>query len=96
MTSLRASRLPTIASAVFRIKRATSTLIGPYETANVLGESTFVEFFPEASPPLPGITLGLVLSFDRVGESAEARAVLEGNGGKVAYELNRRETPGSR
>jgi len=79
----------------FKVKKATSTLLGPYETANVLGESTFVEFFPHEKPPFPNISLGIVLSFDTPGEAADAAMQLVQDGGVgFEYELNRREIPG--
>jgi|GEM_PF-2473281 len=79
----------------FRVKQATSTLLGPYETANILGESTFVEFFPAKKPPFPGVTIGIVLSFDRPGEAASAGMELVRDGGVgFDFELNRREVKG--
>lgn len=78
----------------FRVKNATSTLIGPYRTANVAGRSTFIEFFPDDAPPFPGVRLGLVLSFERPGQSAAARARLEQAGIPVHHELVRRAVAG--
>ena len=79
----------------FRIKTANSTLIGPYSTANVAGESTFVELFPDSAPPFEGIELGIVMSFDRVGESMVARHRLsEREIVPLHYELVRRTVDG--
>lgn len=79
----------------FRIKETTSTLAGFYRTSNVMGESTFVEFFPDSAPPLEGVRLGLVLSFDRSGEWPIAReALIEQGATPVSYELVRRMVPG--
>ena len=89
---------PLFASQVlgrFRIKETTSTLAGFYRTSNVMGESTFVEFFPDSAPPLEGVRLGLVLSFDRSGEWPIARqALLEQGATPLSYELVRRVVPG--
>lgn len=79
----------------YRVKEATSTLIGPYRTANVAGESTFIEFFPDHSPPFPGTRLGLVFSFDRPGSSPVARQRLtELAATPVSHELVRRMVEG--
>jgi len=78
----------------FRMKEATSTLIGPYRTANVAGRNTFIEFFPESAPPFEGVRVGMVLSFDKVGESARAHERLKALGVSVRHELVRRNVQG--
>lgn len=78
----------------FRMKNATSTLIGPYRTANVAGRNTFIEFFPEDAPPFEGVRVGMVLSFDKVGESARAHERLTKLDVPVRHELVRRVVEG--
>jgi Family of unknown function (DUF5829) len=78
----------------FRIKNATSTLIGPYRTANVAGRNTFIEFFPEDAPPFAGVRVGMVLSFDKVGQSPRAHERLTKLGVPVQHELVRRSIDG--
>jgi hypothetical protein len=81
----------------FRIKETTSTLTGFYRTSNVMGESTFVEFFPDSAPPFEGVRLGLVLSFDRAEQWPIARQTLIEQGAvPVSYELVRRMVPGEK
>ena len=79
----------------FRIKHASSTLIGPYRTVNVAGQSTFIEFFPASAPPFPGISLGIVMSFERPGQSLRARQRLELEGIPVRREMVWRSVEGS-
>jgi len=79
----------------FRIKEATSTLIGPYRTANVAGISTFVEFFPDSSPPLESVRVGMVLSFSRPGTSARVQRRLTEAGFAFHHELVRRTVEGA-
>lgn len=79
----------------YRVKSATSTLIGPYRTVNVSGRNTFIEFFPDNAPPFPGVRLGIVMSFERPGESAVAQEMFRKQGIPFRHELVRRAVEGS-
>lgn len=79
----------------YRIKNATSTLIGPYRTVNISGRSTFIEFFPDNAPPFPGVRLGIVMSFERPGHSARAQAMFRQQGIPFRHELVRRAVEGA-
>jgi hypothetical protein len=78
----------------FLVKNATSTLLGPYRTTNIVGRNTCVELFPEGAPPFPGIRVGVVMSFDHAGESLQARARLDKLGVSYHHELVRRKVAG--
>jgi hypothetical protein len=79
----------------YRIKNATSTLIGPYRTVNISGRNTFIEFFPDNAPPFPGVRLGIVMSFDRPGQSARAQEMFRKQGITFRHELVRRAVEGA-
>jgi hypothetical protein len=79
----------------YRIKNATSTLIGPYRTVNISGRSTFIEFFPDNAPPFPGVRLGIVMSFERPGHSARAQEMFRQLGIPFRHELVRRAVEGA-
>ncbi|MDP9793794.1 hypothetical protein J2S43_002306 [Catenuloplanes nepalensis] len=76
------------------VKESESSLAGTYTATAVLGTSTLVELFDVAAPPLPGVTAGLVLSFEVPGSAARAAALLTGAGVPFSYELVRRAVPG--
>lgn len=78
----------------FLVKNATSTLLGPYRTTNIVGRNTCVELFPEGAPPFPNIRVGVVMSFDHPGESLQARARLDQLGVTYHHELVRRKVDG--
>lgn len=79
----------------YRLKNATSTLIGPYRTVNIAGRNTFIEFFPDNAPPFPGVRLGIVMSFERPGQSAIAQDLFRQQGIPFRYELVRRAVEGA-
>lgn len=76
------------------VKNATSTLLGPYRTTNVAGRNTCIELFSEEAPPFPNVRVGVVMSFDHVGESPQARARLDKLGVTYHHELIRRKVAG--
>lgn len=78
----------------FFVKNAVSTLLGPYRTSNVVGRNTCVELFSQDAPPFPNVRVGVVMSFDHVGESPEARARLDRIGVPYHHELIRRQVAG--
>jgi hypothetical protein len=80
----------------FFVKNATSTLLGPYRTMNLLGRNTGIELFSEDAPPFPDVRVGVVMSFDHPGESLRARAQLDQRGVKYHHELVRRTVPDQR
>jgi hypothetical protein len=78
----------------FSVKESESSLAGRYSCATVVGHSTMVELFDVTAPPLPGITGGLVLSFEEPGSSAPAREALTAAGVPFTYELVERQVAG--
>lgn len=88
---------PFVADSVFGRyfeKNAVSTLLGPYQTFNVTGRNTCIEFFDAEKPPFPGVRVGVVMSFDHVGESPQAQERLEALGIRCHAEQIRRQVPG--
>lgn len=78
----------------YAVKDSESSLAGRYSAAAVMGTSTLVEFFDVGAPPLPGITGGLVLSFETPGSIQTARSRLTDAGITFGYELVRRKADG--
>jgi hypothetical protein len=78
----------------FSVKESESSLAGRYSGATVVGHSTMVELFDVTAPPLPGITGGLVLSFEQPGSSNTAKELLESAGVPFTHELVRRVVDG--
>lgn len=89
--------VPFISESVFGRyfeKNAVSTLLGPYQTFNVTGRNTCVELFDAEKAPFPGVRVGVVMSFDHVGESPVAQERLEALGVSCHAEQIRRQVPG--
>lgn len=80
----------------FKVKQATSTLAGTYTSTALAGVNTLLEFFHVAAPPLPGVTGGLVFSFEAPGSMPEVRRRLEERGAtEIHYQFVERAVDGS-
>jgi hypothetical protein len=90
-------RTPYLSESVFGRyfeKNAVSTLLGPYQTFNITGRNTCIELFDAEKAPFPGVRVGVVMTFDHVGESPVAQERLEALGISCHTEQIRRQVPG--
>jgi hypothetical protein len=78
----------------FSVKHAHSSLSGRYSSATLVGHSTMVELFDVTTPPVPGMTGGLVLSFEQPGSWRTACELLDAADVPYSHELVRRAEPG--
>jgi hypothetical protein len=78
-----------------KVKEAVSSYAGTYTSCIVAGHNTAVQLFDAALPSFPGLTSGLVFTFQTPGVIAEVRRRLQALGATpVEYELVRRAQPG--
>ncbi|HEX2204848.1 MAG TPA: hypothetical protein VHG91_16180 [Longimicrobium sp.] len=78
-----------------KVKEAVSSYAGTYTSCIVAGHNTAVQLFDAALPSFPGLTSGLVFTFQTPGVIAEVRRRLEAVAATpVDYELVRRAKPG--
>jgi hypothetical protein len=78
----------------YAVKQSESSLAGRYSAAVVMGSSTLVEFFDVGAPPLPGITAGMVFSFEVPHSVWTAKSALTDAGVEFGYELVHRAVDG--
>jgi hypothetical protein len=78
-----------------RVKEAVSSYAGTYTSCIVAGHNTAIQLFDAALPSFPGLTSGLVFTFQTPGVIDEIRRRLDELGATpVDYELVRRGKPG--
>jgi len=78
-----------------KVKEAVSSYAGTYTSCIVAGHNTAVQLFDAALPSFPGLTSGLVFTFQTPGVIGEVRRRLDELGATpVAYELVHRAKPG--
>jgi hypothetical protein len=78
-----------------KVKEAVSSYAGTYTSCIVAGHNTAVQLFDAALPSFPGLTSGVVFTFQTPGVIAEVRRRLVALGATpVYYELVRRAGPG--
>ncbi|HYR09069.1 MAG TPA: DUF5829 family protein [Longimicrobium sp.] len=78
-----------------KVKEAVSSYAGTYTSCIVAGHNTAVQLFDAALPSFPGLTSGLVFTFQTPGVIDEVRHRLEARAATpVEYELVRRAKPG--
>lgn len=78
-----------------KVKEAVSSYAGTYTSCIVAGHNTAVQLFDAALPSFPGLTSGLVFTFQTPGVIHEVRRRLEALAATpVEYELVRRAKPG--
>lgn len=78
-----------------KVKEAVSSYAGTYTSCIVAGQNTAVQLFDAALPSFPGLTSGLVFTFQTPGVIGEVRRRLDALGATpVDYELVHRAKPG--
>lgn len=78
-----------------KVKEAVSSYAGAYTSCVVAGHNTAVQLFDAALPSFPGLTAGVVFTFQTPGVIAEVQRRLEALGATpVSYEVVRRAGPG--